>query len=75
MRPSRKFKFLKAYYSSVAAIAAAKRTTLEHQRITLVISGWSSGVITTNRGCFCTLAPSKTIFAASEPTNFYQANH
>ena len=61
-------------HTAAAAAAAAATATLQRQRLTLFIPGWTSGVITTNRGCyFSILAPSKTIFASSKPTNFYQA--
>ena len=57
-----------------AAAAAAATATLRHQRLTLFVPGWTSGIITTIRGCyFSILAPSRTIFASSKPTNFYQA--
>ena len=61
-------------HTAAAAVAAAATATLQHQRLTLFILGWTSGVTTTYRGCcFSILAPSKTIFASSKPTNFYQA--
>ena len=61
-------------HTAAVAAAAAATATLQHQRLTLFILGWTSGVITINRRCyFIILALSNKIFASSKPTSFYQA--